>query len=340
MVLVRVGRDRETATREEDFMKRSLALTTIAMVALSALLWMSTDAWARVGGGSSSGSRGSRSYSAPVRPSPSPVSPSRPAAPPPSPLQPTPQRSPWGGLGGMFGGLLLGGLIGSLLFGGMGHGLFGGIGFLEIAILTLVGYFIFRAMRARQPDMAVPSGYASPSGYGGSDWQPSSSSSYGSSALMEAPAPTVDVDRGIGYIRQMDPGFDATRFTETATDIFFKIQAAWTARSVQRIAELLTPEMQEALNKDCERLRAEHRINRLENIAVRQAAVTEAWQERGQDFVTVCFVANLLDYTTDESGSRVLEGDPNEPVKFEEFWTFVRPVGPNPWRLSAIQQSS
>jgi len=25
-------------------------------------------------------------------------------------------------------------------------------------------------------------------------------------------------------------------------------------------------------------------------------------------------------------------------VKFEEFWTFVRPVGPNAWRLSAIQQ--
>ena len=57
----RVGRDRETATREEDSMKRSVALTTIAVVALSALLWMSADALARVGGGSSSGGRpGSR----------------------------------------------------------------------------------------------------------------------------------------------------------------------------------------------------------------------------------------------------------------------------------------
>jgi predicted lipid-binding transport protein (Tim44 family) len=23
-----------------------------------------------------------------------------------------------------------------------------------------------------------------------------------------------------------------------------------------------------------------------------------------------------------------------------EYWTFVRPVGPNPWRLGAIQQPS
>jgi predicted lipid-binding transport protein (Tim44 family) len=87
-------------------------------------------------------------------------------------------------------------------------------------------------------------------------------------------------------------------------------------------------------------LRAEGRINRLENIAVREVAVTEAWQERGQDFTTVHFLASLLDYTTDESGTRVLEGDAKEPVKFEEYWTFVRPVGPNSWKLSAIQQAA
>jgi predicted lipid-binding transport protein (Tim44 family) len=318
-------------------MKRSLALATVVVVVLSGLLWMS-DAWARVGGGSSSGSRGSRSYSAPARPSPSPMSPSQPGAPPSSPLQSPPQRSGWGGLGGMFGGLLLGGLIGSLLFGGMGHGFGGGVGFLEIAILAVVGYLIFRAIRARQPETAAPSGYAS--SYGTSGWQAGSSSPSSSGAVMEAPASPSDVDAGVAHIRQLDAGFDAKRFAETATDIFFKIQAAWTARSVDRVAELLAPEMQESLNKDCQRLRGERRINRLENIAVRQAAVTEAWQERGQDFVTVYFLASLLDYTTDESGSQVLDGSPNEPVKFEEFWTFVRPVGPNSWKLSAIQQTS
>jgi predicted lipid-binding transport protein (Tim44 family) len=47
--------------------------------------------------------------------------------------------------------------------------------------------------------------------------------------------------------------------------------------------------------------------------------------------------ANLLDYTTDESGV-VVSGNKTDPVKFEEYWTFTRPVGPNPWKLSAIQQ--
>ena len=53
--------------------------------------------------------------------------------------------------------------------------------------------------------------------------------------------------------------------------------------------------------------------------------------------MTVAFVASVLDYTTDEAGT-VIDGSRTEPVRFEEYWTFVRPVGPHAWRLSAIQQ--
>ena len=52
------------------------------------------------------------------------------------------------------------------------------------------------------------------------------------------------------------------------------------------------------------------------------------------------FLESLLDYTTDEKSGQVVEGNPVEPVKFEEYWTFLRPVGPNAWRLSAIQQAA
>jgi predicted lipid-binding transport protein (Tim44 family) len=63
----------------------------------------------------------------------------------------------------------------------------------------------------------------------------------------------------------------------------------------------------------------------------------EAWQEAGQDFITLKIEASLLDYYVDESG-RLISGSDTEPVKFQEYWTFTRPVGPNPWRLSAISQ--
>ena len=72
---------------------------------------------------------------------------------------------------------------------------------------------------------------------------------------------------------------------------------------------------------------------------MRSVDITEAWQETGSDFITVRVYANLLDYNVDETTGQVVEGSKTEPVKFEEYWTFTRPVGSNPWQLSAIQQA-
>ena len=320
-------------------MKRTLALAVLMALAILPVLSV-TEAWARAGGGSSSGSRGSRSYTAPAQPS-SPVSPRQPSSPAVSPAQPRPG---WGGMmGGMLGGLLLGGLLGGLLFGG---GFGNGIGLMEIVIIAGLGWLAFSYMRRRQA--AAPSGYAmAGGGYTGSAPRDDaamaarygSGTPVGGTATLEPPTGPSDLERGLGHVRQMDAGFDPRAFAETASDVFFKVQGAWTARDLQSVSASLTPEMQAQLQRDCDRLRAEQKINRLENIAVRSAEITEAWQETGQDFVTVHFLASLLDYTTDESGARVLDGSRTEPVKFEEYWTFVRPVGPGPFRLSAIQQA-
>jgi predicted lipid-binding transport protein (Tim44 family) len=300
-------------------MRRTAALAAVLALAL---LW-SADAWARAGSGGTSGSRGSRGFSS----TPSTPSSPRPVTPPP-PTSPQPAPSRWGGFGGMLGGLLVGGLLGGLLF---GHG-GGGIGLLEILIVGGLIWFAISFLRSRQ-EPAAPSGYPAPADV--QSWTPSGAD-VSDTATATGPA---DLERGLGHIRQMDAAFDPARFADTASDAFFKIQAAWMARDMSGVAALLTDEMRGIFQRDCDALRAAGKINRLENIAVRAAEVTEAWQERGEDYVTVHFLASLLDFTTDESGARVLEGSRTEPVKFEESWTFVRPVGPNPFRLSAIQQA-
>jgi predicted lipid-binding transport protein (Tim44 family) len=313
-------------------------VTTVLALFLTSMVLFAADAWARAGGGRSSGSRGSRSYSAPARPSPSPASPSQPATPSsPSRTTTSPSRSGWGaGLMGGLGGLLLGGLIGSMLFGGMGQGLSGGIGMLEILLIGGLAYVAISYLRRRQAPAAAGAYGAAP------PVDVATRASEGQSRFgtaVDAPAATAgDLGVGLGHIGQMDPGFAPARFTEAASDVFFKVQAAWMARDMGALGYLLTPEMQATLQQECDRLKALRRTNRLENIAVRTVDVTEAWQETGQDFVTVRFLANLLDYSVDELTGQVVEGSRTEPVKFEEYWTFTRPVGPHPWKLSAIQQ--
>ena len=147
-----------------------------------------------------------------------------------------------------------------------------------------------------------------------------------------------DVDLGLQHIRQMDATFDEAVFREVSSDIFFKIQAGWTNRDLEPVKGLLTSEVFSTLKTDVDESRREKKINRLENIALRSVGLVEVWQETGSDYITVRFLASLLDYTFDEVTGQPISGSKTDPVKFEEYWTFTRPVGNHPWKLSAIQQ--
>jgi predicted lipid-binding transport protein (Tim44 family) len=297
---------------------------------------------ARVGGGSSSGSRGSRSFSAPRSPS-TPSSPTSPQRNLSSPTQPQRPGGFLGGFGGMLGGFLLGGLLGGLLFGGLGGG-FGGMGLMDIlligGLIALAVMFFRRRQQQSVPAYAGAAGGRADWTPGRSDWAPAETSA---AEPMAAGTATLDrdledLDRGLAAIRMMDSGFTPVRFAAHARDMFVRLQAAWSARDLAPIRGDLTDELAGSLQTDIDHLKAQRRTNRLERVAVESAEPTEAWQETGQDFVTIRFRARALDYTLDDATGAVVEGSQTTPASFEEFWSFTRPVGPNPWRLSAIQQ--
>ena len=102
----------------------------------------------------------------------------------------------------------------------------------------------------------------------------------------------------------------------------------------------LTDEMATALEGDLARLRERRRRNRVEQVTVDSIALTEAWQEYGRDLVTVEIRASAIDCVIDEASGQAVEGSATARTLFVEYWTFARPVGPNPWRLGAIQQPS
>lgn len=303
-----------------------------------ALLATEIEVWARAGGGGSFGSRGFRSYSSPSRNYYRPTTPTQPRPEPQSPLA-APTPTPFGGGGFMrsMAGGLLGGFLGGMLFRSLGFagfgGMGGGFGLMDLVILGGIGLAIYWVVKQRSQPAPTEGPYQR-TGFG--EREPERYQGTASQATMVQEG---DLDQGIAHIRQMDPGFEEGRFREACTDLFFKVQAAWGNRDLEPIRTILTPEIYTQLGADVMRLRNERKINRLENIAVRSVELTEAWQERGQDYVTVRFLANLLDYTVDEGTSQVVDGSRTDPVKFEEYWTVTRPVGPNPWLLTAINQA-
>ncbi|HEY5514313.1 MAG TPA: Tim44 domain-containing protein [Geomonas sp.] len=303
----------------------------VAAVMFMSMTVLELNAHARVGGSRSSGSRGSRSY-APATPY-SQSGPSR--------QQMAPASSPFQQMGGggfmrsMAGGIM-GGMLGGMLFrslgmaggaGGMGGG---GIGMFEIILLAGIGYLIYRFVKNKREASVV-----APYGQGGYQDVPLAPVSYQCQGNESASGET---DAGLAHIRQMDPSFDESRFSDTVMDVFFKIQGGWMNRDLSTVSGLLTDEMKRIFQEDLDRLLRDKQINRLENIAVRKVEISEVWQESGQDYITALIHANLLDYTTDDATGAVVSGSKTDPVKFEEYWTVTRPVGNNPWRLSAINQ--
>jgi predicted lipid-binding transport protein (Tim44 family) len=348
--------------RKMFYRKKSLRTWGSVLFVGCLLGWISI-ADARVGGGGSFGNRGSRSFSAPARPSsPAPggvfggrdnlSSPyARPSAPrteePFSRANPYAQSSPFGGsfLRGLAGGFV-GGLVGSLLFRSLGFasygpytGGWGGPGLFDLLLLALLGYVAYRWISRRSR-----AAYESNSGVSWSprSYQPEWSAERSLPQEPELSHPRIqekELDRGIDQLRLLDPNFAPQQFCDQAMDFFFKLQAAWPLRDLHSLRSSLTDEVAAKLQSDIERLQREHLINRVENIAVRTCEITEAWQESGQDFVTVYFYANCLDYDVDETTGAVVRGSKTEPSKFEEFWTFTRPAGAGAWKLSAITQA-
>lgn len=251
-------------------------------------------------------------------------------------------RSPF--LQGMAGGLA-GGLLGSMLFGGRGYatpgmapgmagGGGGGLPILDLLILGLIGYFVYRYFKRRKAAQMAAGGQY----YMQETYDDGQRNVY-YDRQQDYPPPAYDaVEEGFRQIRVYDPGFNEESFKETAQDLFFRIQAVWMNRNLQGSEGLFTPEMAGFFRNEFERMKSQGVVNRLENIAIRKVEPSEAWQEPGKDYITVLFTANLLDYTVNDRSGEVVSGDKMNPVKFQEFWTFTRDIGTQQWRLGGINQ--
>lgn len=248
------------------------------------------------------------------------------------------QQAQPGGFGrGLMGGLL-GGAIGGLLFGSLFGASGSGMGILPLLLLGGIGYFLYKRF-VNRPAAPSSSGYQPP---------PTPNMFQGGAGQFGAsPAPPVPpvppiretntVESGLAEIRSTDPRFDDKYFLEVASDVFFKIQAGWMRRDLSSYRHLLGNQLAAEYERHFDRMRELGQLNKLESIAVRKVDIVAAGSENGEDFVTVLFTANLLDYTVDEKTGSLVEGSMTEPVKFAEKWTWARPVRTEEWKLEGIE---
>jgi predicted lipid-binding transport protein (Tim44 family) len=302
------------------------AMALVLALALPLMLAVSS-ADARVGGGLSSGSRGSRTFSAPPSTSTAPGTAqpfNRTLTQPGSPgiggaagggLFNSPGR---GLLGGLAAGFLGAGLLG-MLFGG---GMFGGLGGLSsiLGLILQIGLIIIvvrLAMSWWQRRHATASAYAGAApGYGA----PSSMRSTSGFGLGSGSAPLEIVPA------------DYEAFERLLGDI----QAAWAKEDIAKLRTLATPEMVSYIDDDLAQHKARNQTNLVSGVKLLQGDLAEAWREGDTDFASVAMRYALIDKTIDNATGRLVKGS-EAPTEATEVWTFLRPRGGG-WELSGIQQ--
>ena len=316
------------------------ALAIVLSVALPLAVVVS-EADARVGGGGSSGSRGSRTFSAP------PSTTTAPGATQPMNRTFTQPGTPGVGapaagaaakggffnrpgmMGGMLGGLAMG-FLGAGLFGMLtGGGLFSGLGGISsiIGLLLQVGLIILVVRLAM------------------SWWQrrhtPANAYATGPAPAAEGPGAQTSFRSGLsGFgLGSNQPALEILPADYEAFErLLGEVQAAWSNEDVAKLHTLATPEMVSYFSKDLEENKARNDVNKVTDVKLLQGDLAEAWREGETDFASVAMRFSLVDKTMERTTGRLVSGS-DTPIEATEVWTFTRRRGAD-WELSAIQQTS
>jgi len=313
-------------------MMRLRSMFALAAVALT-LVFVMGDADARVGGGSSSGSRGAKTFSAPstTRTAPNQAAPiqrtiTQPGTPgtigAPASAGASFARPGFFG-SGLFGGLAAG-FLGAGLFGLLfGHGMFGGLagGFssmlgliLQIVLVVIVARLAMRWWASRSAPAFAGAG---------------------SSRANSMAHPYENARTGFGA---NTPGDEPVTIGEADYNDFERllgeIQTAYGAEDLNKLRALVTPEMLSYFADDLAANASRGEINRVTNVKLLQGDLAEAWREGQTDYATLDMRFSLDDTIVDRTSGQVVSGGPDEAT---EAWTFMRTRG-GAWLLSAIQQ--
>ena len=303
------------------------AMAIILSLALPVMLAVSSSADARIGGGVSSGSRGSRTFSAPPSTSTAPGTAqpfNRTITQPGSPGLGAPagggffNRPGMGLFGGLAAGFLGAGLLG-MLFGG---GMFGGLGGLSsiLGLVLQIGLIIMVVRLAM------------------SWWQRRHATAYaGAPAGGMGGASTFRTGSGFGLGSGSTPLEIGPSDYEAFERLLGELQTAWSNEDIAKLHTLATPEMVSYVTQDIAEHKAQNLVNTVTDVKLLQGDLAEAWREGDTDFASVALRYTLIDKTVDRASGRLVKGS-DQPTEATEVWTFLRERG-GPWELSAIQQT-
>ncbi|MFM2481512.1 Tim44 domain-containing protein [Celerinatantimonas sp. YJH-8] len=216
-------------------------------------------------------------------------------------------------MGGLLGGLLAGGLFAWLL----GSGAFSGLQFMDIAIMAVIAFILFRIFRSMMQAKAVNQEATS---HGQSAWQSRQQVSEPvASSGTDIPKSAHD---DVPY--DLPAGFDVSQFLEGARGHYNIIQTAWNQNDLATIREYLAPELYQQMVEERHRY-GDAPLNN--HVLYVDASLVRASRQGDAQQISVQFIGKYRDETDQESA-------------INEIWHLRRDSLNSDWLIEGIEEHS
>lgn len=311
-------------------------LASGVVAAIAGLGLMITLADARPGGGSSSGSRGSKTFQAPPSTNTAPgaaapmqksiTQPGKPSVAAPAAAGAT-AAAAQAARPSLMRNLLLGGLMGAGLAMLFGSGSFAAVaGFilqtLLIGGLIALAVMFFRSRRNGAPALAT-------------------------ATAAPVSATTLNARQGLASGGGSEPPL---QLTDADFDVFGRlltdIQLAYGRNDLKALETRTTPEMLSYFAGELDGNVRKGVRNEIGDPKLLQGDLSESWREGNDEYATVAMRYAITDASIDVASGNVIAGSRTAPQTVTEIWTFRRArngspqSSPQTWELSAIQQTA
>ncbi|HKL45264.1 MAG TPA: Tim44/TimA family putative adaptor protein [Roseovarius sp.] len=147
-----------------------------------------------------------------------------------------------------------------------------------------------------------------------------------------------DSAKALAEMKRIEPAFNVTEFLQGARGAYEMILLAFERGQLDDVAPFLEEDVYEAFAQVLDAREEQGLSVEAEFLGLRETKLTEATLDEvdNRAAITVRFVAEMTSVVRDSNGE-VVEGDPRQPKRQKDSWTFERVMGsddPN-WRLVA-----
>lgn len=131
----------------------------------------------------------------------------------------------------------------------------------------------------------------------------------------------------IGDLAATDPNFDANAMQEKISNLYVQMQNCWTDRNIESLRPYFTDAFFTQMERQLNGLKSKGLTNHVDRIAVLGVNLRGFYKQGGEEHLIVELRTRIVDYTVQDSDSKLVSGDRNREKFMTYEWDMSRAEG-------------